>query len=174
MSRIGRQVLILLLPFLLSIAPGMGVRAAPIALTVMTQNLYVGADSDPLLEASDLATRRDSGGCKPFSRCWRTIFRRAPPRSRARFKAAGGPLLIGLQEASVDQRIRARPRRSIMLHILLKQLTTLGLNYTIVGTHTGTTVALAGFSVTDRDSRPRPDRGSGLHRDRSKVMTLRA
>ena len=56
MSRIGRRVLVLLLPFLLSIALGMGVRAAPVALTVMTQNLYVGADSEPLLKALDPAS----------------------------------------------------------------------------------------------------------------------
>ena len=64
-------------------------------------------------------------------------------------QAAGGPLLIGLQEAAQISGPGAPPLD--YAQILLEQLKTLGLNYTIVGIHTGTTVALAGFSETDRD-----------------------
>src|SRR3954453_11700643 len=56
MSRIGRRVLILLLPFLLYLASGTAVRAGPIDITVMTQNLYVGAASEPLLKELDPAS----------------------------------------------------------------------------------------------------------------------
>src|SRR5207237_2112329 len=35
--------------------------------------------------------------------------------------------------------------------ILLNQLTARGLNYTLVGVHTGLSVAVAGFSATDRE-----------------------
>ena len=34
----------------------MAVRPAPVDLTVMTQNLYVGANTDPVLAAPDLTT----------------------------------------------------------------------------------------------------------------------
>jgi len=61
----------------------------------------------------------------------------------------GGPLLIGLQEAALISGPSTPPLD--YAQTLLAKLTKLGLNYSIVGAHTGTTVTFAGFSETDRD-----------------------
>jgi len=149
MSRIGRRVLILLLPFLLSLS-GTAVRAAPIDLTVMTQNLYVGADTDPLLQAPDLATAVVLAGVA-FQQVQANNFPARAGAIASEVKAAGGPLLIGLQEASV---ISAPGVTLDYAQTLLNQLAAVGLNYTIAGVHQGSSVSLAalpGFSVTDQE-----------------------
>jgi len=148
MSRIGRRILILLLPFLLYLASGTAVRAGPIDITVMTQNLYVGADSDPLLKAPDQATAV-AAATAAFQQVLANNFPARAAAIAGEIQAAGGPLLIGLQEAALISGPGTPPLD--YAQILLKQLKTLGLNYTIVGSHTGTTVGLAGFSETDRD-----------------------
>src|SRR4051794_8055119 len=99
MSRITRQVLILLLPFLLSLS-GTAVRAGPIELTVMTQNLYVGADSDPLLKAPDQATAV-AAATAAFQQVLANNFPARAAAIAGEIQAAGGPLLIGLQEAAL-------------------------------------------------------------------------
>ena len=76
----------------------------------MTQNLYVGADTDPVLAAPDLATAV-TRALQAFEQVQANNF---PPRAGAiasEIKAAGGPLLIGLQEASIDQIGRQRKTR---------------------------------------------------------------
>src|SRR3954449_1198327 len=56
MYRSIRVIFLTLLPGLVCLAPGLEANAAPVTITVMTQNLYGGADTPPLLEAPDLAT----------------------------------------------------------------------------------------------------------------------
>jgi len=114
----------------------------------MTQNLYVGADSDPLLKAPDQATAV-AAATAAFQQVLANNFPARAAAIAGEIQAAGGPLLIGLQEAAQISGPGAPPLD--YAQILLDQLKTLGLNYTIVGSHTGTTVALAGFSETDRD-----------------------
>jgi endonuclease/exonuclease/phosphatase family metal-dependent hydrolase len=147
MSRIGRRTLIFLLPFLLLLAPGMAVRAAPIELTVMTQNLYVGAEALPLLTAPDLATAAIRAA-EAFAEVQANNFPARAAAIASQAQATGGPLLIGLQEASI---ISGGDVTLDYAQILLGQLAGLGLDYTIAGTQTGTSFALGGFSVTDRE-----------------------
>ncbi|MGE3282324.1 MAG: endonuclease/exonuclease/phosphatase family protein [Alphaproteobacteria bacterium] len=147
MSRIGRRALIVILPFLLHLASGMTVRAAPIELTVMTQNLYVGADTRPLLEAPDLPIA-EIRVAEAFQDVVANDFPARAAAIASRIQAAGGPLLIGLQEASI---ISGGGVTLDYAQILQSQLAALGLDYTIAGVHEGSSVALAGFSVTDRD-----------------------
>jgi hypothetical protein len=145
MSRIDRRGLILLLPFVLSLASGTAVRAAPFELTVMTQNLYVGADTLPILIASDPAT----AAAQAFAQALANNFPLRAGAIASEVEKAGGPLLIGLQEASI---ISAPTGVTLdYAQILLDQLAAVGLNYTIAGVHEGSSVSLAGFNVTDRE-----------------------
>jgi endonuclease/exonuclease/phosphatase family metal-dependent hydrolase len=149
MSRTGRRVLILLLPFLLSLS-GTAVRAAPIDLTVMTQNLYIGADTDPVLAAPDLATAV-ARALQAFDQVQANNFPVRAGAIASEVKAAGGPLLIGLQEASV---IKTPAGTLDYAQILVNQLAAVGLNYTIAGIHKDSSVSLPvlpGFSVTDQE-----------------------
>ena len=62
---------------------------------------------------------------------------------------AGGPLLIGLQEAYI---ISAPSIGTLnYTQILLDQLAARGLNYTVAGVHTGFNFATSIFSVTERE-----------------------
>src|SRR5206468_6733195 len=49
MSQVSRRVLTAFLPIFLCLPPGSKAGAAPVDLTVMTQNHYVGADADDVL-----------------------------------------------------------------------------------------------------------------------------
>ena len=154
MSPISRRVLISLLSSLLSLS-GMAVRAAPIELTVMTQNLYIGADTDPLLKAPDTATAV-LRAIQAFAQVQANNFPVRAGAIASEIKAAGGPLLIGLQEASKISGfdISGKPVTLDYADILVKQLAAIGLNYTIAGMHQGSSVSLAalpGFSVTDQE-----------------------
>jgi len=133
----------------------MAVRAAPIELTVMTQNLYIGANTDPVLAAPDAATAA-SRALQAFTQVQANNFPARAGAIASEIKAAGGPLLIGLQEASVISGLDAngKPVTLDYADILVKQLAAVGLNYTIAGSHKDSTVslpALPGFSVTDQE-----------------------
>ena len=117
--------------------------ATPLDISVMTQNLYIGADTLSLLQSPDPATLQtviQSVTANDF-----------PARAGAianEVVQAGGPLLIGLQEAVV----LTSPFGTLdYTQILLDQLASHGLNYQIAGVHQGLTVSIAGFSSTDRE-----------------------
>ncbi len=147
MSRIGRRVLVFLLPSLLYLASGMAVRAAPVELTVMTQNLYVGADTLPLLAAPDPGTALLLAA-QAFAQVQANDFPARAAAIAGEVRDAGGPPLIGLQEASI---ITGPGGTLDYADILQDQLAALGLDYTIAGVQTASSVSLGGFSVTDRE-----------------------
>ncbi len=115
----------------------------PVDLTVMTQNVYIGADGDPVLASPSpetVAAALDSIAANNF-----------PARAGAiatEAAGAGGPLLIGLQEADI---IGGPTGTLNYTQILLDQLAARGLHYVIAGAHTGFNVAVNGLSLTDRD-----------------------
>ena len=117
--------------------------AAPLDITVMTQNLYIGADTTSVLLSPNVET---AAAAFDFA-----VANNFPARAGAiadEVASAGGPLLIGLQEAFI---ISAPTGTLDYTQILLNQLAARGLNYTIAGVHTGLHVAVDGFSATDRE-----------------------
>ena len=129
--------------FLLYLSSGTAGFAMPVDLTVMTQNVYIGADGAPVLASPSpetIAAALASIAANNF-----------PARAGAIAKEAadaGGPLLIGLQEADI---IGAPTGTLNYTQILLDQLAAQGLHYVIAGSHTGFNVAANGLSLTDRD-----------------------
>lgn len=140
--------------------PFAGQRLAP----VMTQNLYVGADLDPVVFALAFGTPSDvvSAVTTTFAHVQQTDF---PARATALAKeiAAKQPTLIGLQEVV---RFITHPFASPVpvtvidyLDILLAALAAQGLHYAPVAIMTGTDAQAAGFingvfhaiRLTDRD-----------------------
>src|SRR5439155_11221885 len=96
MSQVSRRVLAPLLSIFLCPSPGSSAGATPLDLTVMTQNLYVGADADAVLSnptPDTIAAAFQSVVANNFPARAAAIAREAA--------SAGGPLLIGLQEASI-------------------------------------------------------------------------
>jgi endonuclease/exonuclease/phosphatase family metal-dependent hydrolase len=143
MNKIVRRVFTVLIPVLLSLSPGPEAGAAPIDLPVMTQNLYVGADAAPVLSnpsPQTIAAAFQSVVANNFPARAGEIAREAA--------SAGGPLLIGLQEAAI---IGAPGGTLDYAQILVTQLAAQGLQYGIAGVHTGFQLSLAGFSLTDRE-----------------------
>jgi endonuclease/exonuclease/phosphatase family metal-dependent hydrolase len=142
MNRLARTAGIL--SFLLYLSSGPPAGGMPVDLRVMTQNLYIGADTAPVLASPDpttLAAALDS-----------IVKNNFPARAGAiatEAASAGGPALIGLQEAYI---ISAPNVPTLdFAQILLGQLAAKGLNYTIAGVHTGFNLATSGFSVTERE-----------------------
>jgi len=93
----------------------------PVDLTVMTQNVYIGADGAPVLASPSpetIAAALDSIAKNNFQTRARAIATEAV--------GAGGPLLIGLQEADII----GTPTGTLnYTQILLDQLAARGLNY---------------------------------------------
>jgi endonuclease/exonuclease/phosphatase family metal-dependent hydrolase len=123
---------------------GNQVHAAPIDVEVMTQNLYVGADATPVLQNPSPAT---------IAAAYASVIANNFPARAAAIATeaanAGGPLLIGLQEAAV---ITAPNQPTLdYAHILINALAADGLNYTEASVHTGFQLAAAGFSITDQE-----------------------
>jgi hypothetical protein len=109
----------------------------------MMQNLYVGADADVVLSNSTPDT--------VAAAFQSVVANNFPARAAAvaeEAASAGGPLLIGLQEASI---ISAPTGTLDYAQMLINQLAARGLQYSIAGVHTGFQFALAGFSLTDRE-----------------------
>ena len=107
--------------FLLYLSSGTAGFAMPVDLTVMTQNVYIGADGAPVLASPSpetIAAALASIAANNF-----------PARAGAIAKEAadaGGPLLIGLQEADII----GTPTGTLnYTQILLDQLAARGLNY---------------------------------------------
>src|SRR5690349_22700894 len=116
MSEISRRVLAVLLPVFLCLSPAPESGAAPVDLTVMTQNLYVGADAGPVLtnpSPDTIAAAFQSVIGNNFPARAGAIARQAA--------SAGGPLLIGLQEAAI---ISAPSGTLDYTQILVNQLAT--------------------------------------------------
>jgi endonuclease/exonuclease/phosphatase family metal-dependent hydrolase len=144
---------------LLFIRPAVASMAQLIDITVMTQNLYLGADTNPILMAptiSDLqaaiVNARDSVVANNF-----------PLRAEAiaREIAAHGPLLIGLQESEIVSESDL-PQPLNYADTLIAALNALGLNYSYkipgvgAAVHTGLTLdstvaGIPGFTVTDQE-----------------------
>jgi hypothetical protein len=116
--------------------------AAPVDLTVMTQNLYVGADAAVVLADPTPAT---------IAAAFRSVVaNNFPARAAAIAKeaaSAGGPLLIGLQEASI---ITAPTATLDYAQILIRALADQGLRYSATS-HPGSFFDAGGFSVRDQD-----------------------
>jgi endonuclease/exonuclease/phosphatase family metal-dependent hydrolase len=120
------------------------VSAAPLDFEVMTQNLYVGADATPVLTnptPAAIAAAFQSVVANNF-----------PARAGAiasEAASAGGPLLIGLQEAEI---ISAPGGVALdYAKTLVNALGSLGLNYTEAAVHTGFQVSAQGYSLTDQE-----------------------
>jgi endonuclease/exonuclease/phosphatase family metal-dependent hydrolase len=110
----------------------------------MTQNLYVGAEALPILTAPDPA----AAAAQAFAQVLANNFPLRAAAIASEVQAAGGPLLIELQEASI---ITGGSIPLDYAQILVDQLAAVGLNYTIAGTHKASSVSLGGFSVTDQE-----------------------
>jgi endonuclease/exonuclease/phosphatase family metal-dependent hydrolase len=143
MDRVSCWILTVLLPVLLSLAPETEADATPADITVITQNLYIGADTTPVLMSPDPATIGAA-----FNSVLANDFRARADAIAGEAAIAGGPLLIGLQEAAI---ISGPSGTLDYAQILLNQLTAQGLHYAIAGVHTGFQLALGGFSATDRE-----------------------
>ena len=142
MNRLARAAGILSLLLYLSSGPPAG--ATPVDLTVMTQNLYIGANTDAVLASPNAMTLQaalDSIVANKF------LVRAGAIATEA--ANAGGPALIGLQEAYI---ISAPTVGTLdYTQLLLDQLAARGLNYTVAGVHTGFSVATSLFSVTESE-----------------------
>ena len=109
----------------------------------MSQNLYVGADPTSILMSPDSATIAAA-----FASFVANNFPARAGAIASEAASSGGPLLIGLQEASI---ISGPTGTLDYTQILLGQLAARGLAYTIAGIHTGLHFAVGGFSATDRE-----------------------
>ena len=141
MNRLGQLTVVL--PFLLYLSSGTPAGAMPVDLTVMTQNLYLGANTDAVLASPNAMTLQaalDSIVANNFTARAGAIATEAA--------SAGGPTLIGLQEAYI---ITAPNVNLNYTQTLLDQLAARGLHYTIAGVHTGFSVATSLFSVTETE-----------------------
>ncbi|MBV9375724.1 MAG: hypothetical protein JO320_11825 [Alphaproteobacteria bacterium] len=122
---------------------GSQANAAPVNVEVMTQNLYVGADATPVLENPNSAT---------IAAAFQSVVANNFPARAAAIAAeaanAGGPLLIGLQEADI---ISGPGVTLDYAQILINALAAQGLHYTEAGVHTGFQVGVPGFSLTDQE-----------------------
>jgi endonuclease/exonuclease/phosphatase family metal-dependent hydrolase len=141
MNRLARAAGILSLLLYLSSGPPVG--AAPVDLTVMTQNLYLGANTDAVLASPNEMTLQAA-----LNSILANNFLARAGAIATEAASAGGPALIGLQEAYI---ISAPNVNLNYTQILLDQLAARGLNYTVAGVHTGFSVATSLFSVTERE-----------------------
>jgi hypothetical protein len=156
MARIAGRVLTVFLPVLLCLSPGRQAAAGSINIPVMTQNLYLGANTDPLFAAKTLpelqtaiVNAANSVNASNF-----------PLRSTAiaaEAANAGGPLLIGLQEAEIVGQTGQGGQPQILNYAdtLVSELNKRGLNYTYLipgvgaAVHTGLSLdsTAAGFQT---------------------------
>ncbi len=144
MARLNRRpffaVLLAAVWFLL----GIKASAAPIEVPVMTQNLYVGADATPVLANPTPAAIQAA-----FNLVLANNFPARAAAIASEAASAGGPLLIGLQEAEII----SAPGGTTLDYpqTLINALATQGLHYSEAGVHTGFQVSGAGFSLTDQE-----------------------
>lgn len=121
-----------------------GASAAPLDFEVMTQNLYLGADATPVLTNPTPATIAAA-----FQSVVANNFPARAGAMASEAASAGGPLLIGLQEAEI---INAPNGVTLdYAQILMNALASRGLYYTEVGVHTGFQISAQGYSLTDQE-----------------------
>lgn len=127
MARSAWRVLTVFLPVFLYLSPGRPAAAGAIDITVMTQNLYTGADTNPILMAATIPELQNAIKAAAQS----VIDNNFPLRAAAiaaEAAKAGGPLLIGLQEAEIvgqagvslnyaDTLIAALKTQGVQLHV---------------------------------------------------------
>ena len=142
MSLIRRRAIPAILLVFLWFSPGFEAGATPIGLNVMTQNLYVGADADAVFM---------NPTPEVIAAAFQSVVANNFPARAAAIAAeaahAGGPLLIGLQEASI---ISAPGGTLDYTQILIGALAAQGLHYTAI-VHPGFFFASGGFSIRDQD-----------------------
>jgi hypothetical protein len=145
------RVLILFLPVLLCLSPGRPAAAGSIDISVMTQNLYLGANTDPLFAAKTLPELQ-TAIINAANSVQASKFPLRAAAIAAEATKAGGPLLIGLQEAEIVS------QGSVSLNYadtLIAALKAQGLNYTYMipgvgnAVHTGLSLdsTAAGFPL---------------------------
>jgi hypothetical protein len=153
MKLADRWVRAALLPLLLCLSAGMQASAGPLDITVMTQNLYLGAEPDAILMASTPAELQAAIQAASASFTANNYPLRATEIA-SEASRAGGPLLIGLQEAEI---VSASGATVDFAQTLVGALALRGLNYTIAGVHQGFHVDSAQFglpgqlSLTDQE-----------------------
>jgi endonuclease/exonuclease/phosphatase family metal-dependent hydrolase len=142
---------------ILFVLPAVASMAQGIDITVMTQNLYLGADTNPILNATNLPDLQAAIIGARNS----VVANNFPLRAGAIASevAARGPLLIGLQESEIVSESGASLNYADTLVAALKAQ---GLNYTYTipgvgaAVHTGLTLdstvaGIPGFTVTDQE-----------------------
>ncbi len=159
MARSAWRVLTVFLPVFLYLSPGRPAAAGAIDITVMTQNLYTGADTNPILMAATIPELQNAIKAAAQS----VIDNNFPLRAAAiaaEAAKAGGPLLIGLQEAEIVGQAGVSLNYADTLIAALK---TQGFSYTYMipgvgaAVHTGLSLdsavaGLPGFvTLTDQD-----------------------
>jgi Endonuclease/Exonuclease/phosphatase family len=160
MARRAWRILAILPAVLLCFVPVRRAGAAALDITVMTQNLYLGADTTPILTATTLPELQ--AAVKAAARSV-TDNKFLPNRAAAiasEAASAGGPLLIGLQEAEI---LGGSGGTLNYADALVGALKARGLNYTYMipgvgaAVHTGfsldsAAIGLPGlFSLTDQE-----------------------
>jgi endonuclease/exonuclease/phosphatase family metal-dependent hydrolase len=149
------RVLIVLLPVLLCVSLGRPAAAGSIDISVMTQNLYTGADTDPIIMADSIPALQNAIAVATRS----VIANNFPARAAAiaaEAAKAGGPLLIGLQEAEI---VSQGGMSLNYADTLIAALKAQGLNYTYmipgVGAtvHTGLSLNIAAIGFPPGDPR---------------------
>jgi hypothetical protein len=167
MPRSAWRVLTALLLVFLYLSPGRQAAAGAIGITVMTQNLYTGANTTPIITAPTQKALQDAiTAAKQM-----VIANNFPARAAAiaaEVVKAGGPLLIGLQEAEIVGQTGQPPLLNYANTLVgLLNNNNQGLNYTYMIPGVGATVhtglkldsTAAGFppgdpnfvSLTDQD-----------------------
>ena len=142
---------------ILFVLPAVASMAQGIDITVMTQNLYLGADTNPILMAPTISDLQ-----KAILDAADSVSRNNFPLRAAAIAsevAARGPLLIGLQESEIVSESGASLNYADTLIAALKAQ---GLNYTYTipgvgaAVHTGLTLdstvaGIPGFTITDQE-----------------------
>ena len=144
MARLNCRPFFVVVLSIICVSPGTKASAAPIEIPVMTQNLYVGADADPVLANPTPATIQAA-----FNSVVANNFPARAAAIASEAASAGGPLLIGLQEAAII----SAPGGTTLDYgqILINALAAQGLHYAEAGVHTGFQISAAGFNLTDQE-----------------------
>jgi endonuclease/exonuclease/phosphatase family metal-dependent hydrolase len=130
------RVLIVVLSALLCLSLGRPAAAGSIDISVMTQNLYTGADTDPIIMADSIPALQNAIAVATQS----VIANNFPARAAAiaaEAAKAGGPVLIGLQEAEI---VSQGGMSLNYADTLIAALKAQGLNYTYMIPGVGATV----------------------------------
>jgi len=150
----SRRSLVSALPILLLLG-SVEVRAETVQLGVATQNLYIGADLQPIFLSTSLAEAL-AATANAINDVKLNDFQKRATAIATEINNSGAPLLIGLQEASIINISGSLGTLSLdYTSILLKALTDQGLSYGVVGSNSYTTSlnvpGVISASVIDQD-----------------------